>query len=109
KILNEEIKILRKATLRTYNQNFGHRIMMNRIVPGGVAADLIHDGEPAIRAVCWRLSSEFPELIELYDNTASLQDRTAGTGVVKPALAAQLAAPGFVGRASGRAFAARLS
>ena len=29
----------------------------------------------------------FPRLIELYDNTASLQDRTVTTGIVKPALA----------------------
>jgi len=108
-ILHAECGILREAALRTCARAFGHRLMMDRIVPGGVAADLTHDGEEAIRALCGRLSSEFPELIELYDNTASLQDRTAGTGVVKPSLAAQFAAPGFVGRASGRAFDARVS
>jgi Ni,Fe-hydrogenase III large subunit len=36
-----------------------------------------------------------------------LQDRTAGTGIVSAALARTFAAPGFVGRASGRAFDAR--
>ena len=56
-----------------------------------------------------RVRRQFPELIELYDNTASLQDRTVGTGVVSAALAAQFAAPGFVGRASGRSFDARLA
>ena len=55
-----------------------------------------------------RLRRQFPELIELYDNTASLQDRTVGTGVVSAALAAQFAAPGYVGRASGRSFDARI-
>src|SRR5437588_129964 len=108
-ILHAECGILREAALRTCARAFGHRLMMDRIVPGGVAADLTHGGEEAIRALCGRLSSEFPELIELYDNTASLQDRTAGTGVVSPALAAAFAAPGFVGRASGRAFDARVS
>ena len=54
-----------------------------------------------------RVRRQFPELIELYDNTASLQDRTVGTGVVSAALAAQFAAPGYVGRASGRSFDAR--
>src|SRR5204863_90393 len=108
-ILHAECGILREAALRTCARAFGHRLMMDRVVPGGVAADLTHDGEEAIRALCGRLSSEFPELIELYDNTASLQDRTAGTGVVSPALAAAFAAPGFVGRASGRAFDARVS
>ncbi len=108
-MLHAECGILREATLRTCARAFGHRLMMDRIVPGGVAADLQTDGAEAIRALCARLSSEFPELIELYDNTASLQDRTVGTGVVKPALAAQFAAPGYVGRASGRAFDARVS
>ncbi len=49
----------------------------------------------------------FPRLIELYDNTASLQDRTAATGIVTEELARQFGAPGYVGRASGRAFDAR--
>jgi Ni,Fe-hydrogenase III large subunit len=43
----------------------------------------------------------------LYDITASLQDRTVDTGVLKPALAKQYAAGGYVGRASGRGFDAR--
>jgi len=46
-------------------------------------------------------------LVELYDNTASLQDRTVDTGVLKPTLARQYAAGGYVGRASGRSFDAR--
>ena len=108
-MLHAECGILREATLRACARAFGHRLMMDRIVPGGVAVDLEYDGEEAIRSLCERLSHEFPELIELYDNTASLQDRTVGTGVVKPALAAQFAAPGYVGRASGRAFDARVS
>jgi Ni,Fe-hydrogenase III large subunit len=49
----------------------------------------------------------FPRLIELYDNTASLQDRTVSTGIVRPEFARQFGAGGYVGRASGRAFDAR--
>src|SRR5690606_14939875 len=48
-----------------------------------------------------------PALIYLYDNTASLQDRTVTTGRLLPSLAAQFAAGGYVGRASGRDFDAR--
>jgi Ni,Fe-hydrogenase III large subunit len=36
-----------------------------------------------------------------------LQDRTVGTGTLRPALAAQFGAGGYVGRASGRVFDAR--
>jgi Ni,Fe-hydrogenase III large subunit len=46
-------------------------------------------------------------LVELYDNTASLQDRTVSTGFLAPALAQQFGAGGHVGRASGRNFDSR--
>jgi Ni,Fe-hydrogenase III large subunit len=49
----------------------------------------------------------FPQLVDLYDNTASLQDRTATTGILRGELARQFGAGGYVGRASGRAFDAR--
>jgi Ni,Fe-hydrogenase III large subunit len=49
----------------------------------------------------------FPELVELYDNTASLQDRTVATGILSQALARQFGCGGYIGRASGRAFDAR--
>ncbi len=45
--------------------------------------------------------------MSIYDNTASLQDRTVGTGFAKPALVRQYAAGGYVGRGSGRGFDAR--
>jgi Ni,Fe-hydrogenase III large subunit len=108
-MMHAECGILREATLRAAAAAFGHRLMMDRIVPGGVAVDLRDGGREAILALTKRLRDEFPELVELYDNTASLQDRTVGTGVVTPALAAEFAAPGVVGRASGRAFDARSS
>jgi Ni,Fe-hydrogenase III large subunit len=46
-------------------------------------------------------------LVALYDDTASLQDRTVGAGVVGPELASRFGAGGFVGRASGRPFDTR--
>lgn len=106
-MMHAECGILREETLRACGNAFGHRLMMDRIVPGGVAADLTSSGCDAILSLTRRLRERFPELIELYDNTASLQDRTVGTGVVTPALAAEFAAGGYVGRASGRAFDAR--
>jgi len=53
------------------------------------------------------IRQRFPALVELYDNTASLQDRTVTTGIVTPALARQFGAGGYVGRGSGRKFDAR--
>ena len=108
-MMHAECAILREEVLRASAVAFGHRLMMDRIVPGGVAADLEPAGQEAILSVTRRVRRQFPELIELYENTASLQDRTVGTGVVSAALAAQYAAPGYVGRASGRSFDARLA
>ncbi|HEY4645382.1 MAG TPA: hypothetical protein VIH25_03780, partial [Steroidobacteraceae bacterium] len=106
-MMHAECGILREETLRTCAAAFGHRLMMDRIVPGGTTADLTATGKDAILALTQGLNRQFPELIELYDNTASLQDRTVGTGGVSAALAAEFAAGGFVGRASGRSFDAR--
>jgi Ni,Fe-hydrogenase III large subunit len=108
-MMHAECGILREETLRTCAAAFGHRLMMDRIVPGGVTTDLAGPGLEAILSLARQLRQQFPELIELYENTASLQDRTVGTGAVTVALAAEFAAPGYVGRASGRNFDARIS
>jgi Ni,Fe-hydrogenase III large subunit len=49
----------------------------------------------------------FPPLVELYDNTASLQDRMVGTGRLRADLARQFGAGGVIARASGCSFDAR--
>jgi Ni,Fe-hydrogenase III large subunit len=81
--------------------------MRDVIIPGGLTRDLDQNGQAGIRAVLDNIHVRFPALVELYDNTASLQDRTVGTGIVTAALAKQYSAGGYVGRASGRAFDAR--
>jgi Ni,Fe-hydrogenase III large subunit/Ni,Fe-hydrogenase III component G len=99
--------LLREQVLRAAEACFGHRLMMDRVVPGGVARDLPGDGERLLLALTAGVRRQFPELVELYDNTASLQDRTVGTGILSPKLAEQFAAGGYIGRASGRKFDAR--
>jgi Ni,Fe-hydrogenase III large subunit len=98
---------LREEVLRAAEAATGHRLMMDRVVPGGVAIDVDPVGAEAIRALLRSIRARFPPLIELYDDTASLQDRTVGTGIVRRELAARFGAGGFVGRASGRSFDAR--
>jgi Ni,Fe-hydrogenase III large subunit len=102
-----ECGILRERTLRAAQACFGHRLMMDRVVPGGVAEDLRSEGEASLRQLLKIVRDRFPELIEIYDNTASLQDRTVATGYLAPTLARAFGAGGYVGRASGRAFDAR--
>jgi Ni,Fe-hydrogenase III large subunit len=81
--------------------------MRDCVIPGGVAHDLDPENRPILRTLVHEIRSRFPELVTLYDNTASLQDRTVTTGILKPELASNFAAGGYVGRASGRDFDAR--
>jgi Ni,Fe-hydrogenase III large subunit len=106
-LMHAHCAVLRERVLRFAATAFGHRLMMDAIVPGGVAVDLTERGAMALRALAAEIGQAFPPLVELYDNTASLQDRTVTTGVLKPELARRFGAGGFVGRASGRAFDAR--
>jgi Ni,Fe-hydrogenase III large subunit len=99
--------VLRERVLRAADAAFGHRMMRDCVRPGGVAVDLTTTGLAVIRALVTEVKRRFPALIALYDNTASLLDRTVGTGIVSPALARQFGAGGYIGRASGRAFDAR--
>jgi Ni,Fe-hydrogenase III large subunit len=108
-ILHAQFGLLREQVLRTADACFGHRLMMDRVVPGGLLCDLPGDGDRRLRALIAQLRKDLPDLIEVYDNTASLKDRTVGTGTLSPALARQYAAGGFIGRASGRDFDARRS
>ncbi len=102
-----ECGILRERTLRAAHASFGHRLMMDRIVPGGLAQDLNPGGLARLGSLLELVQRRLPELIEIYDNTASLQDRTVATGYLAPTLARAFGAGGYVGRASGRAFDAR--
>jgi Ni,Fe-hydrogenase III large subunit len=108
-LLHAHCGVLREHLLRAGAACFGHRLMMDRIVPGGVACDLTPEGAQSLGALIGVIGRRFGELIELYDATASLQDRTVGTGILRPDLARIYAAGGYVGRASGRRFDARKS
>jgi Ni,Fe-hydrogenase III large subunit len=106
-LMHAHCGILREQVLRVADACFGHRLMMDQVVPGGVAADLGEQGAAGIRTLLETIRRRFPELIELYDNTASLQNRTTTTGILGADLARRYGAGGYIGRASGRSFDAR--
>ena len=106
-IMHAACGILRERVLRAANVCFGHRLMRDCVVAGGVAMDLNEGGATALHALLNEARHQLPKLIDLYENTASLLDRTTGTGILSPLLASQYSCGGFVGRASGRVFDAR--
>ena len=106
-ILHAHFGVLREQILRAAQAAFGHRLMMDQVVPGGVAADIREGGREAIAETVASIRKALPRLVDVYDETNSLQDRVVGTGVVRPDWVTQFAAGGFIGRASGRGFDAR--
>ncbi len=105
--LQSHLAVLRELVLRAAQSCFGHRLMMDVVVPGGLARDLDGEGATRLRALAAGLRPRFAELMAVYDSKPSLLDRTVGTGVVSAELAQRFGAGGFVGRASGRGFDAR--
>ncbi len=95
---------LREDWQRLSGEVFGHRFMMDCVVPGGVAVDPAHELLSRLNQQCDEVKSEVHILRTVYDEHAGLQDRFLGTGRVSPALAAQLGLAGLAGRASAQAF-----
>src|SRR5690242_16837321 len=71
-LIHAHCGVLRESILRAAHAAFGHRLMRDVIMPGGVTHDLDEAGKAIIRATLDNIRLRFPELVELYDNTASL-------------------------------------
>jgi Ni,Fe-hydrogenase III large subunit len=106
-LMHAHTSVLRERVLRFADAAFGHRLMMDRVVPGGVAVDLGPDAVASLAALVAEIRRAFPALVELYDSTASLLDRTVDTGTLHAGLAARFAPGGYIGRASGLPFDVR--
>jgi Ni,Fe-hydrogenase III large subunit/Ni,Fe-hydrogenase III component G len=100
--------ILKEQVLRNNAKLFGHRYLMDKIVPGGVTANLNAEGKRMIEDECTMLERQVRILSGIYEEHAGLQDRFIGTGRVEPKLAAQLGLCGLAGRASAQAWDARV-
>ncbi|ONG44598.1 hypothetical protein BKE38_28035, partial [Pseudoroseomonas deserti] len=96
-----------EVLLRASEAAFGHRLLMDRVIPGGLAADISLDGREGLRAALRLVAAELPSIRDVMEEHASLQDRISGCGVLKPEWASLLGAGGIVGRAAGRGFDAR--
>jgi Ni,Fe-hydrogenase III large subunit len=92
---------LKEDWLRLNHQVFGHRFMMDRIMPGGVAMDIEAAALAAIVEQCGVIGSEVKRLRTLYDAHAGLQDRFATTGAIDAALAQELSLTGMAARCTG--------
>jgi Ni,Fe-hydrogenase III large subunit len=102
--LHSECSLHHERLLRAVGSAFGHRLMMDCVVPGGLASDITADGSPGLLAALDGLDAG---LAPLRRRLERLLTRGEGMGKVTLAAAVAWAAGGVVGRASGRAFDAR--
>jgi Ni,Fe-hydrogenase III large subunit len=105
-VLRTSCGFLREILLRASEAAFGHRLMMDCVVPGGVATDIAEGGPQVILRALGDIASELPTIRRLHDAPA-LSSRLTGIGRAGGKLAASLGVGGVVGRASGHAFDAR--
>jgi Ni,Fe-hydrogenase III large subunit/Ni,Fe-hydrogenase III component G len=99
---------LRELWLRSNATIFGHRLMMDCVIPGGVKADLSPQAGETIKQEISQLRSELSDVITALDLNSSLEDRIYTAGFLSEATAAAFGTVGFVGRASGQTFDVRL-
>ena len=99
----------RERVLQTCETSLGHRLLMDRVVPGGVARDLSPDAPARLLRLVEEIEHTLLDLYRLYESKPSLLDRTVSTGVTSSELVHRFGAGGFVGRAAGRAVDARKS
>ncbi|WP_233855901.1 hydrogenase large subunit [Paraburkholderia sp. HD33-4] len=98
---------LKEDWIRTNARTFGHRYLMDRIVPGGVSVDVRRDDATVLAQQCERIEREVHVMRKVYDDQSGLQDRFLGTGRLTPAVVEHFGVRGMAARASGRTFDVR--
>ena len=93
---------LKEDLLRANERIFGHRYLMDAVIPGGVRKELGEEEIPLLLEDVRRLREGVRSLKTIYDEHGGLQDRFSGTGVLDPMLAGAWGLGGIVGRASGQ-------
>ncbi len=105
--LASSLSALRESVLRASGGVFGHRLMMDFVVPGGVVGDVAAEGVAALLAAVELVAAGMAGVARAYDRSISIADRVSGTGVAPAEAVVRFAPGGVVGRAAGRPFDAR--
>ncbi|APZ42256.1 hydrogenase [Acidihalobacter ferrooxydans] len=95
---------LRERWQRRNRECFGHRLLMDTLVPGGVARDLPVGAAENLCADHAALRREVEPLFDIIDDHPPLDDRLVGTGVLSLENARALGCTGYLGKASGCGF-----
>lgn len=93
---------LRELWQRTNATVFGHRLLMDNIIPGGVACDVTEASCQSMKQEIAELRNDLTEVILALDLNSSLEDRLYTAGFLAEDIAAAFGTVGYVGRASGQ-------
>jgi Ni,Fe-hydrogenase III large subunit len=104
--LHSRCSALREILLRACHAAFGHRLMMDCVVPGGIATDIAEGGPQVMLRALGEIASAMVAIGRMHD-TPSLSSRLAGLGRTSAKFSTALGVGGIVGRASGYAFDVR--
>ena len=99
---------LKEQLLRTSQEAFGERYLMEAVVPGGTRYDLAPIGPSLLRGCLQEIEHEVFTLRTIYDEHEGVRDRFNGAGTVTAALAARLGLIGLAGRASAQSLDLRI-
>ncbi len=94
---------LREQWQRRNHELFAHRLLMDTVLPGGVAGDLNPTQVECLRADHAQLRRDIEPLFDIINDHPSLEDRLVTTGRLSLADARTLGCTGYVGKASGLA------
>ncbi len=93
--------LLKERWLQTHDRLFGHRYLMDAVIPGGVAYDLDAAACRSLDAECASILETTRRLQDIVDDHAGLQERFLETGRIDEARVRALGGLGLAARASG--------
>ncbi|MFJ8600386.1 NADH-quinone oxidoreductase subunit C [Streptomyces shenzhenensis] len=103
-ILNAHAQRVREQLLRLNREVTGHRLLRGGVVPGGAALQSV----PDVRRLK-ALREDIREITDLALGHSTVRDRFTGTAVLKTEAAREIGCLGYVARASGLAYDARIA
>jgi Ni,Fe-hydrogenase III large subunit/Ni,Fe-hydrogenase III component G len=99
--MHMQMQRLREDMARLHRQLFGHRLLMDVIVPGGAACDVDDAGRHLLVEQTRAIAAEVETLRSIYADHPSIQERVIGSGIVPVPEARAIGLLGYAGRASG--------